>query len=250
PGAEAGTETQSTAGGVVATPGATFNEQIADTVRGRVGEIRGCYQTQLARSADLQLRTHVRFTIEPAGRVPTASSTTVVLAGEPDAATAVAQCVEGIVRATAFPARTGGAALETSLPFSFSPGAGVPAGGGGGPATGTPAPTRAAAATGRIDAARTGAVIRANTDQVRACYTRALQVHPDLSGRVMVRFTVDTSGRVTAPSSQVTPISGDRDAFDAVATCIESVLTSLTLPPPTDGPAAVALPFDFSPNAL
>ncbi len=52
------------------------------------------------------------------------------------------------------------------------------------------------------------------------------------------------------PGKTVTPISGDRDAFDGVASCIEQVLTTLTLPPPDGGPAAVALPFDFSPNAL
>lgn len=230
--------------------GGTFDEQIASTVRGRVGEIRACYQTQLARSADLQLRTLVRFTIEPAGRVAAASSTTVVLAGEPDAATSVAQCVEGLVRGTVFPGRAVGTAVETSLPFSFTPGAGTSATTAGGvdrAATGATNPANVAA-TGHIDAARTGAVIRANTDRIRACYTRALQDHPDLSGRVLVRFTVDLAGRVIAPGSQVTTLTGDRNALASVASCIEAALVTLTLPPPSDGPAAVALPFDFSPS--
>jgi outer membrane biosynthesis protein TonB len=229
-------------------PSAAFNQQISEAVRARVGEIRTCYQGQLASSADLTMRTRVRFTIEPGGSVPTASSTTVVTSGDADAASTVAQCVEGVVRTTSFPARPGGAATETTLPFAFSPG----------PATASPAASSTAGtsastagtASGRIDPVRTATVIRENTDSIRTCYTRSLRAHPDLSGRVLVRFTVDPSGHVLNPTSQVTPLSGDRDALESVADCIEGILQSHPLPPPTGGAAAVALPFDFSPTAL
>jgi hypothetical protein len=224
----------------------TYNRQIADNVRARVAEIRACYQGQLARNPDLALRTRVRFTIEPGGHVPTASSTTVVSSGDADAASAVAACVEGVVRATSFPARNGAAAMETSLPFTFSPGPGAAGANASATATATTAP--APVATGRIDPAATSMAIRQHTDQVRACYTRALRANPSLAGRVLVRFIVDPSGRVVSPSSQITPIAGDRAAFSGVAMCIEQVLQAIPLPAPTGGAASVALPFDFTPN--
>jgi hypothetical protein len=218
-----------------------YNRQIAESVRARVGEIRACYQGQLTRSPELALRTRVRFTIEAAGSVPIASSTTVVTSGDADAASTVAQCVEAVVRATNFPARAGATAMETSLPFTFSPGPGTAA---SNATTTAPAPMP----TGRIDPNATSMVIRQHTDQVRSCYTRALRMNPSLAGRVLVRFTVDPTGRVIAPSSQITPIAGDRAALGSVAMCIEQVLQSVPLPPPTGGPASVALPFDFTPN--
>lgn len=215
----------------------TFEQQVGDTMRARLNDVRGCYSAQLARSHDLALRTRVRFTIDAAGAVSTASSTTMLLGGDPEAGTTVAQCVEGVVRTTAFPARAGGAPLETSLPFTFS-------------GTNTaPAPVVSAPqATGRIDPTATSAAIRQHTDEVRACYTRALRGSPQLAGRVLVSFTVDASGHVSGTRSQVTPVGGDRDSFTPVALCIEQLLQTVTLPPPIGGAAAVALPFDFSPS--
>jgi outer membrane biosynthesis protein TonB len=247
-GSVAGTSTtsQTTQAASPVVPGpASYSDRVTEAARSHVDEIRNCYSTALARSADLMLRTRVHFSIDPGGHVQDATSTNVVVAGDPDAAFSVGQCVEGIVRGIAFPAREGATSpLETTLPFSFAPTNATAAG-----ANANASGAAAQPATGRIDAAQTSAAIRQNTDRIRGCYTNELRGHAGLAGRVVVRFTVDTAGRVSGTQSQVTPLNGDRDTFANVATCVEHVLQALTLPPPTGGPALVALPFDFAPNS-
>lgn len=213
--------------------------QVANVMRGRVAEIRTCYQTQLTRDPQLQLRLRVRFSIEPNGTVPAASSTTVVQAGDGDVAGDVAHCVEGIVRTTTFPTRTTSGTQEASLPFVFSPGSGTAQARGTAPA----APT-----TGRIDPVRVSAAIRNQTPVLRDCYTRALAGDPQLAGRVVVRFVVDPYGHLNSLASQAQTQAGDPARLVAVGHCLEGVMAGMELPPPTGGSAAVALPFDFGPN--
>ena len=91
-------------------------------------------------------------------------------------------------------------------------------------------------------------MIRSRTPLLRECYTRALPNDPPLAGRVMVRFTVDPSGRVVALSSQPQVRSGNPTQMVEVGRCIEGIIQMLSLPPPVGGAAAVALPFDFGPT--
>jgi hypothetical protein len=215
--------------------------QVANVMRGRVADIRTCYQTQLTRDPQLALRLRVRFSIEQNGTVPAASSTTVVQAGDGDVAGDVAHCVEGIVRTTTFPTRTAGGTQEASLPFVFSPGSGAAA-------QARPGAAPVGPTTGRIDPVRVSAVIRNQTPVLRECYTRALAGDPQLAGRVVVRFVVDPYGHLTSLASQAQTQSGDPARLVAVGHCLENVMAGMELPPPTGGAAAVALPFDFGPN--
>jgi hypothetical protein len=222
-------------GGQGGAAGGTLDmSQVANIVRGRTGEIRTCYQGQLARDPQLAMRLRVRFTIEQAGTVSGASSTTVVSAGDDVAAGEVARCVETVVRNTTFPARETGGAVEATLPFVFTP---------------SPGTATASAPTGRVDPVLVSGIIRNRMAEMRGCYTRALAADPTLAGRVTVRFVVTPTGRVTNLSSQTTPRGGGTDRLTGVARCVEGVLQPLTLPPPTGGPAAVALPLDFGPTS-
>jgi hypothetical protein len=216
---------------------------VSGVMRGRVNDIRACYQQGLGRDASLQLRLRVRFALQASGSTSNVSSTATVGAGDADAATAVAECIENLVRGTSFTARAGGNTVEVVVPFTFAPTATSSTAG----ASNTGAST--ATPTGRIDPVRTSEVIRNQTGTIRECYARALASDPALAGRVMVRFTVDPAGRVLSPSAQTTTRGGNPAHLDEVAHCIEDVLEAMTLPPPTGGPAAVALPFDFGPSS-
>lgn len=184
----------------------------------------------------MQLR--LRFTIEPTGTVSNTSSTTVVRAGDSDAATVVAQCVERVVQALSFPVRPSGGPAAVSLPFVFSPSEGANA---------QSSDSGSNVPTGRVDPVQVSAILRAHTPAMRACYVRAQAIDRTLTGQVMVRFTVGTDGRVTHVSSQPVAGSGNSLGLQDVTRCIEGVIRPLVFPPPTGGPAALVLPVNLGP---
>jgi hypothetical protein len=96
---------------------------------------------------------------------------------------------------------------------------------------------------GTLDAGRVAGVLRANIGGIRGCYERALRNNPTLSGRLEVRFTIGTSGRVTG-----SPSTSGLSAAPDVGSCIASRVRSLVFPAPEGGSVDFSFPFNFAPG--
>ncbi len=83
-------------------------------------------------------------------------------------------------------------------------------------------------------------VIRTKLPRFRYCYESQLMVSPNLSGTVIARFTIGTSGNV----AQVTSTGMD----PSVSHCVTKTIRSLQFPPPKGGGIVnVTYPFTFAP---
>ncbi|MFT5359234.1 MAG: outer membrane biosynthesis protein TonB [Polyangiales bacterium] len=83
-------------------------------------------------------------------------------------------------------------------------------------------------------------VVRRHHNEIRHCYERSLQAHPELDGRVMTRFIVGPEGSVL--SSSVVESSLQHAETEL---CVTRVLLRLTFPQ-TDGVIVrVNYPFEF-----
>ncbi len=89
--------------------------RVASMIRGQLGGIRSCYERALRNNPTLAGRLEVRFTIGPAGRVTSASSSGLSAAPE------VGSCVASRIRGLVFPQPEGGS-VDFSFPFTFAPG--------------------------------------------------------------------------------------------------------------------------------
>jgi hypothetical protein len=88
-----------------------------------------------------------------------------------------------------------------------------------------------------------GAVVRANSVQVRSCYERRLKMNNLLQGDVRLKLKVGAGGKVVA-----TALSGSMHDADVLA-CMRNLAQSWTFPVPSGGSCAVVqVPFQFSPK--
>ncbi len=88
-------------------------------------------------------------------------------------------------------------------------------------------------------------VIRANLEQVRACFERELAREATLEGRIVMSIVIGGDGSVVtavAASSSMTP-AGERAA--AVGSCLETVVRTFRFPPTGGGSVLVHYPFIF-----
>ncbi len=83
---------------------------------------------------------------------------------------------------------------------------------------------------------------RRNMASIRFCHERQLETHPDLAGRVSIRFVIAADG--TVPSAQIaTSTLGN----DSVAECVRRAVTRVRFPRPEGGGAVtVTYPFMFA----
>jgi TonB family protein len=81
--------------------------------------------------------------------------------------------------------------------------------------------------------------IHRNLNQVRFCYEQALQVRPDIQGRVAVRFIIGATGEVKVAAIESSSIGDAR-----VESCISSAVKRWTFPAP-DGAGIVAVTYPF-----
>lgn len=80
--------------------------------------------------------------------------------------------------------------------------------------------------------------IHRNRKAIRGCYETALAKIPDLTGRLLVEFTIGGDGKVTA-----TRASGLNPGVEA---CVASVIAAIEFPKPTGGaPLKISYPFVF-----
>lgn len=82
--------------------------------------------------------------------------------------------------------------------------------------------------------------IRLGMGAVTSCYQRALKRNPNLSGKIVVRLSINTMGAVTKVA-----IDSDSIGDPQVTSCIQSYASRWRFPPPEGGTAEVAVPFVF-----
>ena len=76
---------------------------------------------------------------------------------------------------------------------------------------------------------------------IRSCYQRALKRNPSLKGKITVRMSINTMGRVTRVD-----IDADTIGDPTVTSCIKGYARRWRFPPPEGGSAEVAVPFVFT----
>jgi TonB family protein len=78
---------------------------------------------------------------------------------------------------------------------------------------------------------------------VKLCYERGLAKHPELGGRVAVRFTISAEGKVIAAA-----VASSTMKNPEVESCIVNAVLRWEFPPPSGGgEVIVEYPFSFSP---
>ncbi|MEZ4316547.1 MAG: AgmX/PglI C-terminal domain-containing protein [Myxococcota bacterium] len=97
---------------------------------------------------------------------------------------------------------------------------------------------------GSVDATDVDRVIKRHLSQIRYCYQRQLPRNPDLSGKLVVKFTIAKDGRVSSASVKSSTI-----ADSAVGDCVVGRIQRMEFVTPRGGGIAiVSYPFMFSPG--
>lgn len=91
---------------------------------------------------------------------------------------------------------------------------------------------------GKLDQQAIKEAITPHMGEVRFCFTREQAQNPELSGRVVVRFTIGESGAVSA--SEVESSSVDSESVER---CVAGAVRRWTFPPPKGGSVVVSWPF-------
>ena len=118
----------------------------------------------------------------------------------------------------------------------------------GQPDAGEPEPTktrvvvRRVQCNGELDQSAISRVIAQNRRQVRSCYERALKANNHLQGRIAVQLQVGSNGSV-----QDVAVGGNLRE-PTVTSCVRSLASSWTFPPPRGGCVLVNVPFSFTPR--
>jgi len=84
--------------------------------------------------------------------------------------------------------------------------------------------------------------VKARKAAIVACYEKELKRNPSMKGKVVVRFSISTSGRATDIEIEENSLGND-----AVGACIKSIIRTWVFPFKPDSEVPVAFPFVFSP---
>jgi Vault protein inter-alpha-trypsin domain len=85
-------------------------------------------------------------------------------------------------------------------------------------------------------------IVRQNFGRFRACYQQGLTRDSQMNGRVVVRFVIDRSGKVSTTSNTTSGLD------PTVAACVTDAFRGLTFPQPEGGIITVSYPISFSPD--
>lgn len=94
--------------------------------------------------------------------------------------------------------------------------------------------------TGLLDEAKVKKVLLSRITAIQMCYQKGLNKNFKLEGKVVVRFTISTTGRVTK-ATVVTETLGD----PSVVECVVGKVRSLVFPKPAGGSVEYVFPFVF-----
>ncbi len=93
---------------------------------------------------------------------------------------------------------------------------------------------------GKMDQAKINAIIKSKQKALQDCYERELRKNPNLSGKIVVRFTIGEDGKVSDVR-----IESDSMGNPEVADCILSRIRRWIFPKPDEGSVTVSVPFVF-----
>ena len=97
---------------------------------------------------------------------------------------------------------------------------------------------------GALDKALIGSVIQRHSNEIRACYQRALTKNPDLKGKVTEKFVIARDGSVSKAETKSTTLNSEE-----VEGCINSRFLTFAFPQPKGGGIViVSYPFTFAPG--
>jgi len=96
--------------------------------------------------------------------------------------------------------------------------------------------------TGILDAAEVNKVVKSRLTAIKMCYEKALKKNPTLAGKLSVRFTIGTSGRVTSAS-----VSSDTLGDPEVSSCVIDKVKTFAFSKPEGGSVEYVFPFVFKP---
>ena len=98
----------------------------------------------------------------------------------------------------------------------------------------------APAVDGELDPAMVAKEVRTRLGAIKACYERALKRNPNLSGKVVIHWTITQAGTVSGVDVEQDTL-GDAE----VASCIKSLVARWRFPAPSGGSVEVSFPFVF-----
>ena len=98
----------------------------------------------------------------------------------------------------------------------------------------------ATAGTGRLDQSSLQRVLRRRRRDVQRCYERGLAQNPELSGRVVVQFTINDAGRVDDVRLR------ENELGSSVGNCITGAVRRWRFDAPEGGSVTVRTPYIFS----
>src|SRR5262245_19650912 len=100
--------------------------------------------------------------------------------------------------------------------------------------------TEAPAVDGDLDPAMVAKEVRSRLGAIKACYERALKRNPNLSGKVVIHWTITQAGTVSGVDVEQDTL-GDAE----VASCIKSLIARWRFAAPAGGSVDVSFPFVF-----
>jgi hypothetical protein len=86
-------------------------------------------------------------------------------------------------------------------------------------------------------------VVKRRAGAIRACYEQRLQVKKELQGKISIRWTIDTEGKVSSANA-TSDTMGDGETTN----CLLRTLRRMTFEKPEGGVCVVQWPFVFSPG--
>jgi len=103
------------------------------------------------------------------------------------------------------------------------------------------APKRRMKVRGHLSREAIAKVVRAHLREVQYCYEKALLMNSNLQGKVVMEWTIATSGKVTVVKTKQNTM-----ATPAVAMCISAKIKTWKFPKPKGGIVVVKYPFIFN----
>jgi hypothetical protein len=96
---------------------------------------------------------------------------------------------------------------------------------------------------GKIDKKSVASTIRRRQDGFQACYESALKSNSKLAGKIVVEFTIDSTGKVSDAR-----VVKDGLGSSEVSGCVVTLLKRLRFPAPSDGDVTISNSFVFQPG--
>jgi len=94
---------------------------------------------------------------------------------------------------------------------------------------------------GKLDGSQVTRVFRRRARAFRSCYERRLKVNPNLKGKLVLRFTIGTAGRITSIR-----VASNSTGDSAVGSCIRGKVRGWRFTPPENGSVTFTYPIVLS----